>query len=1204
MGVGVKVRFARVGLAIVLFGGLAFFGPPSKMAAQTTMATLEGVVTDASRAVVPSVNVQLTNEGTNITATRKTDTAGRYYFPLLPPASYRLKVAVQGFSTFEQSGIVLQVQQAARVDVVLSPGELSTTVEVSGEAPRLDAVNATQGNVITNAEMLNMPIGSLNPLSLAVLTPGVVGVGGYPTGGGVNFSANGGRLSITDVLLDGVTTSVMEHNSGIQDIQFTPTTEGVQEFKIQTNNYSAEYGTSGAVVISMVSKSGTNAFHGDGFEYYSNNDFDANNFFSNANGQPLTAYHASQYGGTVGGPIILPKIYNGRNKTFFFEHYERQANPTSKNTETDTVPTALEKNGDFSQTFDSSGNPVEIFDPSTVQQDSNGNWTRAPYAGNVIPKGTWSPVAAKVIPFYPDPTSAGIGPSHQSNYFKLYDHSSNWYEQESRVDHNFTDNHRLSVRYSRIQSNNLDDQDAWGAGNYMIPQGYNENPDTQQNAVANYTYILGPTAVLSLQWGLTRQLFAYDRIGASSSFDPASLGFNGVLDIQRPPYFQLEGYTYVGPDIFGRQEKAADVNHIQGSLTKVKGMHSIKFGAEGRFSRLNYAQPGIATAAFTFCNQQTASTPFTSSTAQGNALASFMTGFGGSCSTPAGSGQNIDATSLGAARTYGGYFQDDIRLTPKLTANLGLRYELQRAGTERHNRLQHIDLNMASPIASDVAGAADCPACANLKGGIVYQDSDNRQEFNTQWHDFAPRVGFAYNFAPHMVFRGGYGIFYGLSNGSMTGFLADGYTTSTSFINSTDGGIHEYASVTNPFPNGIRQPSGASLGASDGLGDGIGGVGMVTGGTMGGLDVNTTPQIQQWGASIERELPGNSVVELAYSAAKGTHLPFGTMVRQPDLLDPSYFSLGSKLFDQVSNPFYGLVPASAALNTPTVSRRQLLLPYPQYSLVQSRPGPPRGNSNYQSMILKYTKRLSRGLQVTASYTFSKSISDSDSSDDPDLDWLTGAVGENSSGRARVQDSGNLRLERSVSQFDIPQKFVTNFSYKLPIGRGQTIGRNWNRVADIIAGGWQLNGILTMESGTPLVPHLAGGSGPNVGYGMVQRPNILSDPCTSGSVESRLTSYLNPAAFSVPAAFTDGTAPRVMGYCRAPGYHGLDASMFKQFHLNEAGTRYFEFRGEAFSVTNTPIFGVPGTTFGSGGFGVISNQVGGQRGIRLVGKFYF
>jgi len=1203
---GVNAHCARAGLALALFGGLvAFFGLPRQVVAQTTTATLEGVVADTSKAVVPGVKVELTNEGTNVKLVKTTDSGGRYYFPLLPPASYRLKVAVQGFRTFERSGIVLQVQQAARVDVELSPGELSTKVEVTGEAPRLDAVNATQGNVITSSEMDAMPIGSLNPLSLATLTPGVVGIGGYPTGGGVNFSANGGRLSITDVLLDGVTTSVMEHNSGIQSIQFTPTTEGVQEFKIQSNSFSAEYGTSGGVVISMVSKSGTNAFHGDIFEYYKDNSFNANNFFSNANGQPLTSYHASQYGGTVGGPVILPKIYNGRNKTFFFEHYERQANPTSQQADRETLPTDLEKNGDFSQTYTSAGVPITIYDPSTVHQDGNGNWLRNPYAGNLIPKGAWSPVAAKVIPYYPTATSSGIGPSHQANYYKLYDHSSSWYEQEVRVDHNFTDNHRLSVRYSRIFSNSLDDQNPWGQGNFMIPQGYNESPNHAQNAVANYTYILGPTSVLTLQWGVTRDLASQDRIDAPNSFDPASLGFNGALNIQRPPYFQLSGYSFIGPDIFGRSQKAADVNHLQGSLTKVKGIHSFKFGAEGRFARQNYAQPGIATAAFTFCSQQTASSPLTSPASEGNALASFMTGFAGTCPTPAGNGQFVDATSLGAARTYGGYIQDDIRLTNKFTLNVGLRYELQRPGTERHNRLEWVNLNMPSPIASQVAGAENCPACKNLRGGTVYADADNRMEFNTMWKDFAPRIGFAYNFMPHMVFRGGYGLFYGLSSGSMTGFLADGYTTSTPFITTTDGGIHQYASINNPFPNGTRKPSGSSLGASDGLGDVIGGIGMVYGGTMGGLDPNTTPQIQQWSASVERELPANSVIEIAYSAAKGTHLPFGTMVRQPDQLDPSYAKLGTQLFTQVKNPFYGLVPDSATLSTPTVSLRQLLLPYPQYYLIQSRPGPPRASSNYQSMILKYTKRLSQGLQVTASYTLSKSLSDSDSADDPDLDWLTGVVGENSGGRTRFQDAGNLRLEKSVSQFDIPQKFVTNFSYDLPIGRGRALGHNWNRALDLIAGGWQINGILTIESGTPLAPHLSGGSGANVGAGGgVQRPNILSNPCTSGSIESRLNSYLNPAAFSVPAPFTNGTAPRVMGYCRAQGWHGLDASVFKQFHLNEAGTRYFEFRGEAFNVTNTPIFGVPGTTFGDGSFGVITSQVGGQRSMRLVGKFYF
>jgi hypothetical protein len=371
---------------------------------------------------------------------------------------------------------------------------------------------------------------------------------------------------------------------------------------------------------------------------------------------------------------------------------------------------------------------------------------------------------------------------------------------------------------------------------------------------------------------------------------------------------------------------------------------------------------------------------------------------------------------------------------------------------------------------------------------------------------------------------------------------------------------------------------------------------------MGGLDLNTTPRTQQWGLSLERELPSNSVFELAYSATKGTHLGFGTLRSYLSYVDPVYEKLGAALFDQVPNPFYGLVPATSALSTPTVSRRQLLSRYPQYSLVSMRPGPPRGNSIYHSMIAKFTKQLSHGLQMTASYTFSKSISDSDSADDPNVDWLTGSIGENSGGRARVQDSSNLRLERSVSQFVIPHRFLMDFSYRLPVGRGQMLGANWGRALDLIAGGWQLNGVMQANSGTPLVPHMSGGTVAESGLGNVQRPNVVGDPNTSGSIVDRLNHYLDPNAFTIPAAFVDGTAPRVMGYARAPGFHGINASIFKQFHLTEA--RYGEFRWEAYNLTNTPIFGVPGTTVGSSSFGVISSQANSPRSMRMVLKFYF
>jgi len=1190
---GVKQRFLHISCILACLCLMCV-----QLTAQTTTATLEGVVTDSSQAIVPGAKVELTNEGTNIEQVRTSDPRGRYYFPLLPPGSYRLNVTLAGFQEFQRTGIVLQVQQAARVDVALKMGEVTTKVEVTGEAPRLDAVNATQGRVFSSSALLDMP-GAQNPLGLATLTPGVVGLGGYPTGGGVNFSANGGRLNVTDVLLDGVTTSVMEHNSGIQSIQYTPTNEGVQEFKIQTSGYSAEYGTSGNVVISMVSKSGTNQLHGDGFEYYNNSAFSANNFFANRNGRPVADSHSSQYGAAVGGPVYIPKVYDGRNKTFFFFHYERRSVPTTLKTWQGTVPTDLEKNGDFSKTLTAAGQSVTIYDPTTVRKDASGNWVRDPFPGNVVPKGMWSPVAAKVMPYYPGPTSNGSGPSHIGNFYKQNDYVQAWYQMEAKIDHNFTENQRLSVRYSRSPSSSYDASNPWGEGNFMIPSNYNINSDSPQNAVANYTNVLNPSTVLTLQWGVTRDYALWDHQNVPTSFIPSSLGFSGDLQVQQPPSFQMEGYSNVGPDIFNRSVRGNDVNHFQGSLTKVHGGHSLKFGGEARYYRLNYGQPGISTASFTFCNQQTAAAPLAAGAAQGNALASFMVGFGGGCPMPAAAGQSIDSTSMTAAHTYGGYIQDDYRVTPKLTVNLGLRYELQRPSTERHNRFQYVDLNMTNPLNGKLPFTDNCPACSNLKGGYVYNDANNRMEYNTMWHDFAPRIGFAYQFAPRAVVRGGYGWFYGVSNGSLVGFLADGYVSSTSFIPSTDGGIHMTTSITNPFPNGIVQPTGSKLGASQGLGDTIGGTNFVG---LGGLDLNTTPRTQQWGLSVERELPFNSVFELAYSATKGTHLGFGTLRSFLSYVDPTYEKLGAKLWDQVANPFYGLVPATSGLNSPTVMRRQLLSAFPQYSLVSMRPGPPRGNSIYHAMIAKFTKHLSSGLQMTTSYTFSKSISDSDSADDPNVDWLTGAIGENSGGRARIQDSSNLRLERSVSQFDIPHRFLVDFSYRLPVGRGQTFGSHWGRALDMIAGGWQLNGVIQANSGTPLVPHMSGGTVAESGLGNVQRPNVVGDPNTTGSIEDRLNHYLDPNAFTRPAPFVDGTAPRVMGYARAQGFHGMNASIFKQFHLTE--TRYGEFRWEAYNVTNTPIFGVPGTTVGASNFGVISSQANSPRSMRMVLKFYF
>ncbi len=1187
----------RCGFAAVMcLLSALFLGAPNALRAQTYMATLEGLVTDSSGAVIPGASVELVNEGTNLKLTTKTDERGYYFYKFLQPASYKLTVTVSGFETFVRSGMALQVQQAARVDVALKPGSVSTKVEVKGEAPRLDAVNAAQGQVVNLEEMLNLPMIGRNPLGFAKLSPNIVGVGGQPQSGGQNFSANGGRLDTTDVLLDGVTINVQDFNSGVHDTLFTPTADEIQEMRVQTNTFSAEYGMSGNAIITMATRSGTNQLHGDIFEFHQDSALNANGFFDNKQaGFKKAVSRRNTAGGVVGGPVYIPHVYDGRNKTFFFEHYERLFIPGSPYTVKQTVPTALEKAGDFTQTYDSAGDLVSIYDPNTYDSTTG---LRTQYASNKIDPSTWNPIATNVLPFYPTPTSAGDGPEHASNFYWLGKTNQSWYEEDIRIDHNFTPNQRLAVRYSIAPSSSRVSSNPWGEGNYMVGDGiYNGSSSKPQHATINYTNVLTPTTILNVQYGLVRLRTTGGLIDVPHDWKYSDFGYVSDIGVSRAPEYFLQGYADIGPSLWsgtyqGNSGNAQTTQQISGSLTKVRGMHTFKVGAEGRFILANQNSPGLNAAAFDMGQSATRSSPESTSAAEGNSLATMMAGWGGSYSG-ATNGMSTDIGIATSSRSYAFFLADDMRVTSKLTVSAGLRYEVNIPVTERHNYLNYLDYNITTPYVSEA------PGYSNLKGGYVYCTPDNRHPYDTDWHDFAPRLGFAYQFAPKMVVRGGYGLFYGLSSGQVTGELADGYTATTPYIWSNDGGRTQTSPINNPFPSGIVQVTGSSLGSATTLG----------GEAYGPVrSWNLTPRIEQWSLSIERELPGNSVVEIAYSGSHGYHMGDG-IARAVDMTYPSSeLSLGSALYDQVTNPFYGYYPASAAgasLNTPTISRYELLSPFPQFYLFEGRPGPPMGKSFYHSMVLRYTRRMAKGLQFTAHYTWSKSISNSDTADDPNLDWLTCAAnvcGSNGN-RARAQNWGNLELERSVAVSDITNRFVTDFVYELPWGRGRTYGAKWGRGLDMLAGGWKTAGIITVQSGAPIAPHLSSWTLPNNG-GFRQRPNVVGNPNTSGSINSRIYNFLNSDAFEFPDPYKFGTAARFLSNVRGPGYHQMDFSLFKQFFITENRDRYFEFRAEASNLFNTPIFGMPDSTFGNSSFGVISSQINGARSMQLSLKLFF
>jgi hypothetical protein len=674
---------------------------------------------------------------------------------------------------------------------------------------------------------------------------------------------------------------------------------------------------------------------------------------------------------------------------------------------------------------------------------------------------------------------------------------------------------------------------------------------------------------MNLRWGVARQYgVRVPFCEQCPEFDINAFGFQGPMSTMIPPNFQPESYQSLGTRPQARVRRGEDVNHFVGNLSKVAGRHTIKFGGDARIYRLNYAQPGWSSVSFNFSRLTTSRDPFRGDSLQGNGLASMLLGWGSSGQ------QSTGAYSSWASASYGAYMQDDWHPTSKLTLNLGLRYELDSPRTERYDRVSWVDPTVTSPVRA--------PGLPELRGGLVFATADNRSPLDTDVNNFAPRIGFAYNFHPKFVLRGGYGIYYGISAAQNRSQLGQGFTTSTPWNTSLDGGVTRYASLSRPFPDGIDVPPGNSQGLNTLVGRSISGPIRSWG---------TKPYYEQWSLSVQRELPANSVLEVAYFGNKGVHLYFGNNTAL-NRIDPKYLAFGAGLNDVVPNPFFGIItdPLSA-LSKPTVTRIQLLRPYPQFTGVSGVTGPPTANSIYHALQLQFTKRYSHGFSMSAHYTFSKML---------DNDSLTGGLGWLGYDAGGIQSYGNLKLERAVSVYDRTHRGVVDFAYELPFGKGKKFGGNMPAWIDWIAGGWQANAILSLQSGAPLVPALTGGVLPDAR----QRPNLLRDPGRAGSITERLNGYLDPAAFSRPEPYTLGTAPRTIASVRAPGSKNLDASLFKNIYFNESRRYYLQLRGEAFNITNTPIFAGPDMNFGSSSFGVISGQANSPRQLQVAMKLYF
>jgi Carboxypeptidase regulatory-like domain len=1133
---------------------------------QTSTGSIRGTITDPAGAAVPDAKITATDVERGVNYPTSTDSAGRYIFPGLPPARYTLTVEAAGFEKATQAAFNLEVQQQATVDMALTVGTLSSSVEVSASAPLLNVTSASLGQVIENKLIQSVPNNGRNPLSLVLLAPGIVG-----STGGVSFISNGVRNNSSEVLMDGSSLTSIEQNGGITDVKYTPTSDAVAEIKVQTNFFSAEYGNTGGTIINMVSKSGTNELHGVGYYYRRDASLNANNWFSNSRNSPLADSYRNWLGGTAGGPVYLPRLYNGKNRTFFFvdvDYYKQLTATTS----TASVPTAKQLVGDFSDTRLANGNLVPIYDPYNLTTNASGARVRSPLPGNIIPSSRLNPIALNFDKYFPAPTSDGNAFTHANNWFAQGSTPANDHKIDAKIDHNISDKQRFSSRYSVDWSYS-------GVANLVGNQSFNGNPGTarSQNFIMDYTRTHNATTVFSGRASVLRVASVKDPL--STGFDATTLGLPAYMTANTGtkdfPNYSAQ-YRAMGVSGYAIIHRYETLYQYLGSMTKILGGHTLKTGLEFRKIQENYYQPNLPGGGFNFNRKQTGLNPLSSSSSQGDGLASALLGFGNSGTV------SIDYPTAQSAGYAGAYINDDWRVSRKLTLNFGLRWDADIPRTDRFNRINWLDLSAPAPIADVPQVKAVFP---NLLGLMRFASSSDRTPYNGDWKNFQPRFGFAYALNSKTSIRAAYGIFYTVSRHTVKGEVGTGFGfTDSSTPWTLDGGFTQYATFANPWPAGLTLPPGRNPSAFLGMDAGT------------PLPYDRNPQYQQWNFSLQREVPGHGVVEINYSASKGTRLYLGDTndgVAQLNNLYPMYWSMGvDKLTSLVPNPFYGVItnPTATDYNQPTIQLNNLLRRYPEYAGVGGyRAEPNIGDSSYHSLQIKYEKRFSHGLSVIAHYTFSKMISDSDEA---------GSDVEGFAVAGSIQNLFNLRQERSVSGLNRPQRVVASFDYQLPLGRGRAFGKNMNRILDGVVGGWELSSIISAQSGAPLQITMANG---NLWDGAVQRPNLIGNPSMPGSAFSRLNNYFNVNAFSSPDDYTYGSAPRYLTNYRGPALINEDATLSKNFNIREH--KYVQLRLEAYAVSNSPQWGNPNTGYGSSTFGQITTA-GGNRTLQVAAKFYY
>jgi hypothetical protein len=1086
---------------------VAFWLP--RLQAQSTKAEVFGMVRDPGGLAVSGAAVDLINTGTGTKLSAASDSSGAYHFFAAPAGSYRIAVVKDGFAALRRDGIVIRVGDQISLDLELRVGDVSQSVEVTAAAPLLQSSRGTASFVVEEKNIVALPLDGRNFVPLLALAPGV----NLPPGN-LLPRFNGSRPRTSEYIYDGI--SVLQPEPG--QVAFYPVVDAIEEFRVETNSPSAEYGRSNGGIIMVNQKSGSNSLHGTLFEFFRNEALNARNLFATTGAKPR--FRRNQYGFILGGPVQ-------KNKTFFFVDWQGTRLDTGV-VRTSTVPTSAQKRGVFTQ---------PIFDPRSTRQTASG-YVRDPLPGNTVPAAMFDPAALAVLDRYPAPNVfSGANESTANNYRRVGSDTTAQDQFDLRLDRYFGARQKLFARYAYLRDDSAPATPLPDGSGTFTAAFIGKTLTRADSVVGEHSWKLTPTSVNQIRFGFTRRGFHRSVLATGQPATQASkipnIPLTSFADVL--PTYDVVGLQQLGPPANGNASFTTSVTQLIDDYSWIKGRHSLKAGTDIRLERLDALQPPSPTGNFQFSNIFTAGLSAAGSpTANtGNSFASFLLGQVTRFS--------IDAQSevLKPRATIAEFFiQDDWRATRRLSLNLGLRYTL----------------NFPSTVAEDQGAVFNL---GTQRLDYLGKNGFPRSARDLEKNNFGPRLGLAYKITDSFVIRSGYSLNWIEQAGITTPFTTPLFPFIQTLGQQTLDNINP-AFVLSQGPTVVPQPASPDAG----LGQGVFGV----------QRNNGSGYAQQWNLSLQKTFGENWSVEVGYLGSKLTRL--GVPDINLNQLTVDQLQLGSELAQQVANPYLGQVPANTSLGTPTIPRAQLLRPYPRFTTVTLYRNN-IGHSTYHSFQSRVEKRFSRGLTFSVAYTFSRLIDDAGAVFDSAV--LTGPVSN-----FQAADSFNKRLEKDVSTGNVPQILSSGGVYEMPFGRGRA--RSLSGWQDLLAGGWQLAGIVRLQSGSPIAITQATNLNAFAGFG-IQRPNRIADPALPA--DQRTTGrYFNTAAFGQAPQFAIGNSSR--NPVSGPSYTAADVMVGKTFVITERIRT--EFRAEAFNVTNTPPLGNPNGSFGNAAFGSITTAL--------------